>query len=153
MIANPQENLINDYVPLFIGISQAGDVYPGDQIISGMTPLPSQMAIGATSDSRLAEESGILLGKELAELGFNLVMNPSLDVLEGPIPKEKENIGVQTFGGDPYWVGEMGKEFVSGLHIGGAGRLAVSRRIFRDVEDPTDQQKKKSLRSENRWND
>ena len=36
------------YVPLFIGISQEGDGYPYDQILNGLTPLPSQMALGAT---------------------------------------------------------------------------------------------------------
>ena len=36
------------YIPLFIGISQEGDGYPYDQILSGMTPLPSQMTLGAT---------------------------------------------------------------------------------------------------------
>ncbi len=32
--------------PLFISISQEGDLSPYDQIINGMTPLPNEMAIG-----------------------------------------------------------------------------------------------------------
>ena len=38
------------YAPLFIGIAQEGDGYPTDQILHGLTPLPSEMAIGATWD-------------------------------------------------------------------------------------------------------
>jgi beta-N-acetylhexosaminidase len=129
-IANPQEALINDYVPLFMGISQPGDLYPDDQIINGLTPLPSQMAIGATWDTTQAEETGILLGKEIAALGFNLIINPSLDVIESPYAEGKGDLGVQTFGGDPFWVGEMGKAFVSGLHIGSIGKLAVIAKNF-----------------------
>ena len=46
------------YVPLFIGIAQEGDLYPNDQILSGMTGLPDLMAIGATWDTTLAEQVG-----------------------------------------------------------------------------------------------
>ena len=38
----------NNYVPLFVGISQEGDGAPNDQILSGLTPMPNLMAIGAT---------------------------------------------------------------------------------------------------------
>ncbi len=38
------------YVPLFVGISQEGDGTPYDQILSGLTPLPSEMAMGASWD-------------------------------------------------------------------------------------------------------
>src|SRR4030042_4047385 len=37
------EPYIPTYVPLLIGISQEGDGYPYDQILSGVTSLPSQM--------------------------------------------------------------------------------------------------------------
>lgn len=130
MIVSPQEASLNDYVPLLIGISQSGDLFPDDQILNGVTPLPSQMAIGATWDTDLAEESGILLGKEMAELGFNLILNPSLDVLENPYGEGKGDLGVRTFGGDPFWVGEMGKAYIKGLHIGGIGKLAVIAKNF-----------------------
>ena len=130
MIVNPQEASLNDYVPLLIGISQSGDLFPDDQILNGITPLPSQMAIGATWDTNLAEESGVLLGKEMAGLGFNLILNPSLDVLENPYGEGKGDLGVRTFGGDPFWVGEMGKAYIKGLHIGSIGRLAVIAKNF-----------------------
>ena len=43
------------YVPLWVGIAQEGNGAPTDQIINGLTPLPSQMALGATWQPDLAE--------------------------------------------------------------------------------------------------
>src|SRR5687768_16972051 len=70
------------YVPLFIGISQEGDGAPHDQILSGLTPLPNLMAIGATWRTDLARQVGEVMGNELSALGFNLYLGPSLDVVE-----------------------------------------------------------------------
>ena len=109
----PQENPVTNetftpaYIPLFIGISQEGDGYPYDQILNGMTPLPSQMALGATWSPDQGKEVGNVLGKELSELGFNLLLGPSLDVLEVPTTESGGDLGVRTFGGDPFWVGEL----------------------------------------------
>ena len=129
-IVSSQETTINEYVPLFVGISQSGDLYPDDQILNGLTPVPSQMSIGATWDTSLAEETGVLLGREMAGLGFNLILNPSLDVLENPYGEGKGDLGVRTFGGDPFWVGEMGKAYIKGLHVGSNGKLAVIAKNF-----------------------
>jgi len=68
------------YVPLFVGISQEGDGVPHDQILNGLTPLPDAMAIGATWKPDLAKQVGAVLGQELSALGFNLLLEPSLDV-------------------------------------------------------------------------
>ena len=46
------------YVPLFVGISQEGDGAPHDQILSGLTPLPNAMAIGATWKTEMAQQVG-----------------------------------------------------------------------------------------------
>ncbi len=119
------------YIPLFVGISQEGDLYPNDQIFNGVTPLPSAMAIGATWKPALAEQVGQVLGKELYALGFNLYLGPSLDVLDVPnLGMSGEDLGTRTFGGDPYWVGEMGKAFIRGVHAGSNGRIAVIAKHF-----------------------
>lgn len=130
LIGTTQSSSLTDFVPLFIGISQSGDLYPNDQYFSGLTPIPSQMAIGATWDLSLAEEAGRLAAQELSALGFNLIFNPSLDVLETPYGEGRGDLGVRTFGGDPYWVGEMGKAYISGLHKGSQGRMAVIAKNF-----------------------
>jgi len=121
------------FIPLFIGVSQEGDGLPYDQIVPGdrsLTPLPSQMALGATWQPELARQAGTVLGSELSALGVNLLMGPSLDVLDTPQTLGTGDLGVRTFGGDPYWVGEMGSAYVSGVHEGSAGRIAVVGKHF-----------------------
>ena len=114
-----------NYIPLFIGISQDGDGYPDDQILSGLTPLPDLMAIGATWDPSLAQQVGSVAGQELSSLGFNLFFGPSLDVLESPAATLGNGLGASVFGGDPYWVGAMGSAYISGLHTGSGERMVV----------------------------
>jgi beta-N-acetylhexosaminidase len=105
-------------IPLWIGIEQDGNGYPGDQVLSGLTALPSSMSIGATWDPSLALQAGSVLGQELAALGFNLYLGPSLDVVDSKSVNSASLNGTQSFGGDPYWVGQTGEAFISGLHQG-----------------------------------
>lgn len=118
------------YVPLFIGISQEGDGAPNDQILNGLTPVPNLMAIGATWRTDLAEEMGTIVGRELSALGINLYLGPSLDVVESPNPSAQTDLGTRVFGGDPFWVGEMGKAFISGLHNGSDNGMLVIAKHF-----------------------
>ena len=122
--------LRNAYVPLFVGISQEGDGVPHDQILSGFTPLPNAMAIGATWKTELAERVGSVLGNELSALGFNFLLGPSLDVVESPNPSARSDLGTRVFGGDAFWVGEMGRAFISGLHGGSDGQMVVVAKHF-----------------------
>ena len=118
------------YVPLFAGISQEGDGAPHDQILSGLTPLPDEMAIGATWRTDLARQVGAVMGEELSALGFNLYLGPSLDVLESPNPSALSDLGTRVFGGDPFWVGRMGREYVAGLHEGSNSQMIVVAKHF-----------------------
>ena len=118
------------FIPMLIGISQEGNGHPADQIFNEITTLPSLMAIGATFDTGLARQVGDVMGRELSSLGINLILGPSLDVLESPIEQGTGDLGVRTFGGDPFWVGEMGRAYVSGLHEGSLGKLAVIGKHF-----------------------
>ncbi len=120
----------SNYIPLFIGISQAGDGFPNDQILHGLTPLPDLMALGATWNTGLAEQVGALAGKELSSIGFNLYFGPSLDVLESPGSTLGNGLGASAFGGDPYWVGAMGSAYITGLHTGSNERLMVIANHF-----------------------
>ncbi len=118
------------YVPLFIGVKQLGDGYPGDQILSGLTKMPSQMAIGASWDLSLANRVGEALGEELDILGFNLYLGPNLDVIETANNEAAAALGVNAYGGNPFWVGEMGKAFIRGLHTGSNNRMVVVAQNF-----------------------
>ena len=118
------------YVPLFIAVSQEGDGSPFSEILSGLTDIPSEMAIGATWDPDLAEGVGQVLGRELEALGVNMLLGPSLDVIEDPRPEGPGDLGVRTFGGDPYWVSLMGEAYIAGVHNGSNGRIAVIAKHF-----------------------
>ncbi len=118
------------YVPLLIGISQEGGGFPNDQILNGLTPIPDEMAIGATWDRTLADQAGQVMGRELAALGFNLYFGLSLDVLNLSNPAVNTDLNTRVFGGDPYWTGQMGRAFLSGLHAGSSGRMAVVAKHF-----------------------
>lgn len=118
------------YIPLLIGIIQDGGGYPHDQILSGITTLPGLMALGATWDPEMAFQTGAVAGAELSSIGFNLYLGPSLDVLEYPSSSVDSSLGSTVFGGDPYWVGLMGQSYISGLHSGSDGRMAVVAKNF-----------------------
>ena len=120
-----KQDFVPQFIPLLIGISQEGDLYPYAQILNGVTPLPDLMAIGATWKTQLAEQVGATLGSELQALGINLLFGPSVDVLDTINKDNPGDLGVRTFGGDPYWVGVMGQAFIQGLHQGSDKRLAV----------------------------
>jgi beta-N-acetylhexosaminidase len=124
---NPQTNASfrPAYIPLFIGLQQEGGGYPYDQILNGLTTLPSQMAIGATWQPGLAQQVGEVLGNELAALGVNLLLGPSMDVLESPYSESSGDLGVRSYGGDPFWVGEMGRAYIRGVHEGSNNQIAV----------------------------
>lgn len=113
------------YTPLLIGIRQEGDLYPGDQLLNGITVLPNAMTIGATWDTNNALVAGSILGADLSALGINLLLGPSLDVLDVIRKDGGDDLGATTFGGNPYWVGEMGQAFIEGVHKGSRNRIAV----------------------------
>ncbi len=125
-----ESNYTPRYVPLLVAIPQEGDGYPYSQILNGLTPLPNQMTLGATWDTTLAEEAGCVLGRELAALGVNMLLGPSLDVLEDPNPDGLGDLGTRTFGGDPFWVGRMGQAYIRGVHRGSNGHMAVVGKYF-----------------------
>ena len=118
------------YVPLLVGISQSGNGAPGDQLLDPLVYSPSQMAIGASWDVDLAAQVGENLGRELSSLGFNLFLGPNLDVLEATNGEAAGYLGVNTFGGDPFWVGQIGKAYISGLHTGSDNRMLVVAQNF-----------------------
>ncbi|MEJ5308677.1 MAG: glycoside hydrolase family 3 N-terminal domain-containing protein [Anaerolineae bacterium] len=113
------------YIPLFVAASATLDGIPVTSFISDTTFMPSPMALGATWNPALVEMAGNVLGAELSALGINLYLGPNLDVSYTPRPGDVSDLGVNTFGGDPFWVGELGKAYVQGLHRGSEGRLLV----------------------------
>ena len=59
-----------------------------------------------------------------------MLLGPSLDVVESPNPSAQIDLGTRVFGGDPFWVGEMGKAYISGLHAGSNSHMVVIAKHF-----------------------
>ncbi|HJW83241.1 MAG TPA: glycoside hydrolase family 3 N-terminal domain-containing protein, partial [Anaerolineae bacterium] len=116
-------------IPLFIALEQDGGGPAYSAITSGLTPQPSPMTIGATWSAADAQAIGQVVGGELAALGVNLLLGPSLDVLAMP-DATGGDVGVRSFGGDPYWVATLSAAFVSGLREGANGRIAAALKNF-----------------------
>jgi beta-N-acetylhexosaminidase len=112
-------------VPLFAAVYQEGNGYPYAALRGDFTELPSNMTVGATWDEGNAESVGWIVGHELEAVGINLLLGPSLDVLNNPRPGQGGDLGVRVFGGDPYWVGRLGQTYIRGVHDGSNGRVAT----------------------------
>lgn len=117
-------------IPLFIALQQDGDGFPHTSLRGGVTELPSAMAIGATWDLEHAYAVGRMTGGELAALGVNMLLGPNLDVLQRPRPDVSGDVGVGSFGGDPFWVGRMGQAYIRGVHEGSAGLVVTVVKQF-----------------------
>ena len=122
--------LANKNIPLFIAIDQEGDGWPYTRITGGVTPIPSAMSIGATWKPENAYNIGHIVGRELSAMGINLLLGPVLDVLNNPRPSGKGDMGIRTFGGDPFWVGLMGKAYIQGIHAGSNNTIAAVAKHF-----------------------
>ena len=118
------------FIPLFIAVNHEGNGMPFTTIVSGTTPLPSEMALGATWNLSHTETIGQIVGQELPALGINMLLGPSLDVLENPRPESAGDLGVRAFGGEPFWVGQMGQAYIRGVHAGSSGQVAVVAKHF-----------------------
>jgi beta-N-acetylhexosaminidase len=118
------------FIPLFVAASHEGNGMPFTGIVNGTTPLPSEMALGATWNPAYAETVGQIAGREMRALGINMLLGPSLDVLENPRPESAGDLGVRAFGGEPFWVGRMGQAYIRGVHEGAEGQVAVVAKHF-----------------------
>ncbi|GIK40102.1 MAG: hypothetical protein BroJett011_39350 [Chloroflexota bacterium] len=118
-------------LPLFIAVNHEGDGFPYTQIRGGnLVELPNEMALGATWNPDNARLVGQVVGQELTLLGVNMLFGPSLDVLDNPRPERGGSLGTRTFGGHPFWVGEMGEAYIRGVHQGGNGQILTVAKHF-----------------------
>lgn len=117
-------------LPLFVALHHEGNPFSEGGLVGGFTELPTNMAIGATWQPRFAQEIGQITGRELAALGVNMLLGPTLDVLERPDPTNLADLGTRAYGGNPYWVGLMGQAYTTGVHSGSQGRVAVIAKHF-----------------------
>lgn len=78
---------------------------------SAATSFPQAIALASTFDVDLVERAFVIAGREAAIGGANMVLAPVVDIGRDPRWGRSE----ETFGEDPYLVGEMGKAAVRGL--------------------------------------
>lgn len=126
----PQSSTQTVPIPLLIATQNDGDALPVANLLAGYTAIPNHMALGATWEPDYAQRVGQVVGRELQATGINLLLGPTLDVLERPSPLSSGDLGTHSFGGDPYWVGLMGRAYIEGVHVGSENRLAVAARSF-----------------------
>jgi len=104
--------------PLLIATDQEG----GQLMAFGDgTPLPGNMAIGATRSTELARQAGEVLGREMAALGINVNYAPCTDVNINP---QNPVVGVRSFGEDPDLVGELAAAMIEGIQSQGVAATA-----------------------------
>jgi beta-N-acetylhexosaminidase len=129
-IHGDESSLRGPMLPLWITVEQLGGEIEGTSLRQGFTPLPNQMTLGATWDEALTQQVGEIVGQELAAVGINLLLGPSLDVYSEPRTDAVGSLGVYTFGGNPFWVSRLARAYIAGVHAGSGGRIATVARHF-----------------------
>ena len=100
-------------IPMFICVDQEGGMV---NRVSFGTTGSGNMALAATGDVALTEESADILGQEIRALGFNMDFAPVADVNNNP---ENPVIGVRSFSDDPQLVSQHVTAFQKGLKKNG----------------------------------
>lgn len=112
-----QVRLIAGAIPPFVAVDQEGGRVAR---LDFTTQVPSAHAL-STLDEYSLRQIGILLGKELAALGFNINFAPVMDVNTDP---ENPVIGDRSFGSDPVTVSRLGPAYIAGLQESGIAGCA-----------------------------
>ena len=99
--------------PLLIATDQEGGQL---MAVGDCTPLPGNMALGATRSAELARMAGEVLGREMSALGINVNYAPCADVNINP---QNPVVGVRSFGEDPQLVGELTAALIEGIQSQG----------------------------------
>lgn len=94
-------------IPLLIGI----DAIHGNGLVSGSTIYPSPISQAATFDDALIKEGSRQTALEMRANGMHWSFTPNIDVLRDP----RWGRTGETFGEDPYLVGNMGVATIRGL--------------------------------------
>jgi beta-N-acetylhexosaminidase len=101
-------------LPPFVSVDQEGGRVA--RLRAPFLELPPMRVLGKLGDAALVEEVGVVLGAELAALGFNLDFAPVLDVDSNP---KNPVIGDRAFSSDPDTVARLGCALARGLESGG----------------------------------
>ena len=114
-VLDPEEvNYLQDFtlqsrlkIPLIIGI----DAIHGNAMVRGTTVYPSPISIAATFNNDFAYDVAKQSAREMRATGSQWTFMPNVDVARDP---RWGRVG-ETFGEDPFMVGEMGKAMIKGF--------------------------------------
>ncbi len=88
---------------------------------TGVTQLPSSLAVAATFDTDDARAAGSVEGDEARRQGIDVVQGPMLNLLRVP----EDGRAYETYGEDPYLVAQMGTADIEGIQ--GAGVMSEAK--------------------------
>ncbi len=94
-------------IPLLIGI----DAIHGNGLVSGSTIYASPISLAATWDDQLSYQVGRETALEMRATGSHWAFTPNIDVMRDP----RWGRCGETFGEDPYLVGNMGVQQIKGM--------------------------------------
>ncbi|OKL50276.1 glycoside hydrolase family 3 N-terminal domain-containing protein [Boudabousia marimammalium] len=106
-------------VPLAITVDQEGGLVA--RLRGSTTDFPGNMALGATRSTELAQQQGVVMGRELKAVGINVDFAPVADVNTNP---QNPVIGIRSIGSDPKLVADLTKAQVLGLQSEGVSATA-----------------------------
>lgn len=121
-------------VPLILSLDEEGGRV--SRVPKDIVKLPASLTIAKKNDVELAHTVGVLLAKEVKQMGFNLDYTPVLDINSNP---NNPVIGDRSFGADKEIVTKMGISTMKGLqsqgvipvvkHFPGHGDTAVDSHL------------------------
>lgn len=97
------------------------------------TSFPQAIAMASSWDPDLIREINVVTGREIRARGVSLALSPVVDVVRDPRWGRFE----ETFGEDPYLVGEMGVAAVEGLQGMGKARTLAPGKVFATLKHLT----------------
>lgn len=97
------------------------------------TMFPQAIALAGTFDTDLVRNVNAVIAREVRARGVPLVLSPVVDIVRDPRWGRIE----ETFGEDPYLVGEMGVAAVEGLQGAGKFEMLARDKVFATLKHMT----------------
>ncbi|WP_419723142.1 glycoside hydrolase family 3 N-terminal domain-containing protein [Sphingobium aromaticiconvertens] len=99
----------------------------------GATSFPQSIAMASSFDTDMLRDVNKVIAREIRSRGVSLVLSPVVDIARDPRWGRIE----ETYGEDPYLVGEMGVAAVEGLQGEGRSRTLAPGRVFATLKHLT----------------
>lgn len=99
----------------------------------GATSFPQSIAMASSFDTAMLRDVNAVIAREIRARGVSLVLSPVVDIARDPRWGRIE----ETYGEDPYLVGEMGVAAVEGLQGVGRSRVLPDGHVFATLKHLT----------------